>query len=64
MSSPSARRSQLRPRATLGEYRGLEVGRAEPEVPEGAVDAELDRLRDQVARLEPVERRGRRPATS
>jgi trigger factor len=47
---------QLRPRATLGEYRGLEVGKAEPEVPEGALDAELDRLRDQVARLEPVDR--------
>ena len=47
---------QLRPRATLGEYRGLEVGRAEPEVPEGALDAELERLRDQVARLEPADR--------
>jgi trigger factor len=47
---------QLRPRATLGPYRGLEVGRQEPEVPEGAIEAELDALRNQVARLEPVDR--------
>jgi trigger factor len=47
---------QLRPTATLGEYLGLEVGRAEPEVPEGALEGELDRLRDQVARLEPADR--------
>jgi trigger factor len=47
---------QLRPQATLGPYEGLEVGKGEPEVPEGALEAELDRLRDQVARLEPVDR--------
>jgi trigger factor len=47
---------QLRPRATLGEYKGLEVGKAEPEVPEDALATELERLRDQVARLEVVER--------
>jgi trigger factor len=47
---------QLRPQATLGPYKGLEVGKAEPEIPEGALEAELDRLRDQVARLETVER--------
>jgi trigger factor len=47
---------QLRPRATLGQYRGLEVGRQEPKIPEGALDAELDALRNQVARLEPVDR--------
>jgi trigger factor len=47
---------QLRPQATLGQYQGLEVGKAEPEIPEGALEAELDRLRDQVARLETVER--------
>jgi trigger factor len=47
---------QLRPQATLGPYKGLEVGKAEPEIPEGALEAELDRLRDQVARLEAVER--------
>jgi trigger factor len=47
---------QLRPQATLGPYKGLEVGKAEPEIPEGALEAELDRLRDQVARLETVDR--------
>jgi trigger factor len=49
----------VRPTATLGEYRGLEVGRAEPEVPDEAVDAELDRLREGFASLNPVERPAR-----
>jgi trigger factor len=44
------------PRAKLGRYRELEVGRREPEVPEEAVQAELDRLRDSFARLDSVER--------
>src|SRR5881396_1791125 len=35
----------VRPRAQVGEYRGLEVGRAHAEVPDEAVQAELDRLR-------------------
>jgi trigger factor len=46
----------VRPRAELGEYRGLEVGRAEPEVPGDIVDREVERLRESFARLEPVER--------
>jgi trigger factor len=46
----------VRPKATLGAYTGLEVGKGAPEVAEGALDAELDRLREMVARLEPVER--------
>jgi trigger factor len=46
----------VRPRAELGTYRGLEVGRREPEVDETAVDAELERMRDSVATLETVER--------
>lgn len=45
----------VRPRAQLGEYRGLEVGRREPAVPDEAVDAELERLRDRFARLETVD---------
>ncbi len=49
----------VRPGAVLGEYRGLEVGRAEPEVPDDAVDAELDRLREGFASLEPVDRAAR-----
>jgi trigger factor len=44
------------PRAKLGRYTELEVGRREPEVPAEAVQAELDRLRDQFARLDTVER--------
>jgi trigger factor len=46
----------VRPRATLGEYRGLEVGRAEPEAPKEAVEREVERIRESFARLEPVER--------
>jgi trigger factor len=46
----------LRPGATLGEYRGLEVGRAEPQPPEEMVEREIERIREGFARLEPVER--------
>jgi trigger factor len=46
----------VRPPAKLGEYRGLEVGRAEVEVPPDAVEAELDRLREGSASVSPVER--------
>jgi trigger factor len=46
----------VRPRAELGEYRGLEVGRAEPEAPAEMVDRELERMREAFTRLEPVER--------
>jgi trigger factor len=46
----------VRPKAELGEYKGLEVGRAEPEVPDDIVDREVDRIREGFAKLEPVER--------
>jgi trigger factor len=46
----------VRPKAELGDWQGLEVGRAEIEVPEEAVQAELDRLREGFASLTPVER--------
>jgi trigger factor len=46
----------VRPRATLGTYKGLEIGRREPQVDDGAIDAELDALRDRLATLETVER--------
>jgi trigger factor len=49
----------VRPKAKLGEHRGLEVGRAKPEVPDEAIASELDRLRESFARLEPVEREAR-----
>ncbi len=46
----------VRPKATLGEYAGLEVGRAGPQVPEDALDQQLDALRERAARLVPVDR--------
>lgn len=46
----------VRPQATLGRYRGLEVGRREPVVADAAMAEELERLRGRVATLETVER--------
>jgi trigger factor len=46
----------VRPKAELGSYKDLEVGRAEPEADDAAVDREVDTLRDRLARLEAVER--------
>jgi trigger factor len=46
----------VRPEAKLGEYKGLEVGRAEPDVPGDVVDEQVDRIRQGFAKLEPVER--------
>ena len=45
-----------RPIATLGEYKGLEVIRPDADVTEAMVEIELGRLREQLGRLEPVER--------
>ena len=50
---------RVRPKATLGEYKGLEVGKADPELPEGALDEQLDALRERAARLVPVDRPAR-----
>jgi trigger factor len=44
------------PKAQLGEYKGLEVGRREPHVPPEVIDEELDRLREVFARVESVDR--------
>jgi trigger factor len=46
----------VRPPAKLGDYKGLEVGKAEEEVPDDLVDAEVERVREGFASLEPVER--------
>lgn len=46
----------VRPEAELGDYLGLEVERPDPEVPAEMVEREIDRLRESMARLEPVER--------
>jgi trigger factor len=45
----------VRPTATLGTYKDVEVGRREPEADPEAVDAELQALRERSARLETVE---------
>jgi len=46
----------VRPKAELGQYKGLEVGRDDKEVDEEVIDTEVDRIREGFARLEPVER--------
>jgi trigger factor len=46
----------VRPKAELGEYKGLEVGKAEPEPPAELVEREVERIREGFAKLEPVER--------
>src|SRR4051794_1764850 len=46
----------VRPEAKLGEYKGLDVGREEKEVPDEIVDTEVERIREGFARLEQVER--------
>ena len=46
----------VRPKAQLGKYKGLEVGRREPVLDDAAIDAELERLRERFGTLETVER--------
>jgi trigger factor len=46
----------VRPPAALGQYKGLEVGRREPAVEDEQIDEEVERLREQLARLETVDR--------
>ncbi|HWA55375.1 MAG TPA: trigger factor, partial [Solirubrobacterales bacterium] len=46
----------VRPKATLGEYKGLEVGKAESEPTDEIVDREVERIREGFTKLEPVER--------
>jgi len=46
----------VRPKATLGDYRGIEVGRTEVEVSEEELGTELDRLREGFGSLNPVDR--------
>lgn len=47
---------QLRPKATLGEWKGLTIGKAEPQIDEADLDKQLEGVRQQAARLAPVER--------
>ena len=48
----------VRPGAELGEYRELEVGRAEPQAPEEMIEREIERIQGGFAKLEPVQRAG------
>ena len=48
--------TDLYPEVTLGDYKGLEVEKAEAEVTDAQVDAELDRMAQNVASTETVER--------
>jgi trigger factor len=50
----------VRPKATLGEYKGLEVGRRDAAVPDSAVQEELERLQERAAKLETVDRAAQR----
>ncbi len=44
------------PKAELGPYRGLEVGRREPEAPEELLEQEIEAMRERLARLQTAER--------
>ncbi|MET0686599.1 MAG: trigger factor [Solirubrobacteraceae bacterium] len=46
----------VRPEATLGDYKGLEVEKGDPVAADEAVEAEVERLRERSGRLETVER--------
>ncbi len=46
----------VRPKAKLGEYKGLEVGKPAPDVPPEEIDREVERTRESLAGLEAVER--------
>jgi trigger factor len=46
----------VRPPAKLGNYKGVEAPRREPAAADEAVDSEIERLREALASLEPVER--------
>ena len=48
---------EVRPEATLGEYKGVEVPRPEVEVSEEDVEAQLEELRSQFATLAAIEER-------
>ncbi|CAN5193391.1 trigger factor [soil metagenome] len=46
----------VRPEATLGDYKGLEVPKPEPAVPDEMVDREIERVREGFGSLKEVER--------
>jgi trigger factor len=50
----------VRPKAKLGDYKGLDVVQRNPRVSEEAIQEELDRLRESSAKLETVDRQAAR----
>lgn len=50
----------VRPKAELGDYKGLEVEKREPGVPDSAIDEQLDQLRERAAKLDTVDRQAQR----
>ena len=46
----------VRPTATLGDYKGVDAARRDPEVGDEQIQAEIDRLRESLASLETAER--------
>jgi trigger factor len=46
----------VRPKATLGDYKGLDVPKREPDVSDETIGQELEGLRERTAKLEPVDR--------
>jgi trigger factor len=46
----------VRPKATLGDYKGLDVPKREPDVSDETIGNELEGLRERTAKLEPVDR--------
>ena len=46
----------LYPEVTLGQYKGLEIPKAEAEVKEEEIDAEIDRMAENVSRMQTAER--------
>jgi trigger factor len=46
----------VRPKAALGDYKGLEVGKHEPAIDDELVDQQLEQLRERTARLETADR--------
>jgi trigger factor len=46
----------VRPKATLGQYKGLEVGRREPHIDDAQLDERIEAMRDRFATLETVDR--------
>lgn len=54
----------LYPEVTLGQYKGLEVPKAEAEVTEEEIDAEIDRMAESVSRMQTAEREARQGDTA